>query len=149
MYQNLFGTRKDLNSALQYGLDMFEKGQHSAVTTAMMVYGNTMLHLLQDVSKEIDLEVCGMDIVDIADGETKGELAARLYPNMVIDCAVPQYLINKLSEHGFDNPARHLVTAYVPHDYHTRTRAFDMIDGVTLPVTDYGIYMLSVLAQNL
>lgn len=94
----------------------------------------------------IDIIKCGMNVVNPFQGESKGELAARLYPNMVIDCAVPQYVVDKLSR-VFDNPARHLVTVYKNHAYDApKAGNQTMVDGVILPITDEGIYMLAVAA---
>lgn len=90
-------------------------------------------------------KVYGVCIIEEPYG-TKGDLAKRLYPNMVIDCAVPQTFIAKLIARGFEDPARHLVTVYPPHDKEAVVGDSTMLDGTIMPITNEGIYMLAVLA---
>lgn len=91
---------------------------------------------------------CGMNVINHT-GKSKGELAEKLYPNMSVDCAVPQSFIDLLKSRGFNHPASHLVTVYKNHAYDA-PKAGDqgMMDGVVMPITDQGIYMLAVMAQS-
>ena len=146
MYCGLFATRSTPDEALKFAHDLLPDDKQ-AVTTAVMVYANTMLRVLQNNAKCPDTEVCGADIIYVYEGETKGELAARLYPNTIIDCAVPQSFIDKMSR-VFDDPARHFVTVYKNHAYdNPKAGNIQMMDGVIMPITDEGIYMLACVAN--
>lgn len=141
-----FGVRRSPLDAVQDAKAMFPDRQ-SDVATALMVYGNTILRVVEEAVNSPDADICGMDIIDVPEGTTKGELAARLYPNTTIDCAVPQYFVDKMSR-VFDNPARHFVTVYKNHAYDTpKAGNIQMMDGVVMPITDEGIYMLACAAN--
>lgn len=142
----LFTTKSSPDAALKFAQGLLPDNK-AEVTTAVMVYANSVIHALTNNSELPDPEVCGVDIIDIKRGDTKGEIAARLYPNMVIDCAVPQHFINKMSR-VFDDPARHFVTVYSKADAAVpKAGDIQMMDGVVMPITDQGIYMLACAAN--
>lgn len=124
-------------------------------TPAMLHMANTVLNIATDKMQEVleqDIkdrkDKCGMNIIEIEQREEKGELAKRLYPNMIIDCAVPQHFINRCYERGFDDAARHFVTAYSNHAYDNPKAGMEnMTDGNIVPITNEGIYICAILAQ--
>jgi len=138
-----YETLEEVNTL---GLALFPQVAPAVVFQLVGCCGNTVTNGVLDLLKKPDTDKVGSDLIAIFEGESKGELAARLYPNMVIDCAVPQYVVDRLSR-VFDNPARHLVTVYKNHAYDApKAGNQTMVDGVVMPITDEGIYMLAVAA---
>lgn len=152
----MFATKGDVNEAIEYGQSLVPKEHVASMTTALMIYHNTLLNQVQNITSDFEDSIadkpatgCGMAIVTMKEGETKGELAKRLYPNLIIDCAVPNTFVTLLTERGFDDPARHFVTAYKDHQYDNPTAGYTkMYDGVIVPITNDGIYMAAVIAQS-
>lgn len=153
----LFSQRDTLDEAMKYGLSLVQDKDRASVATALGVYHNTAFKIAADMAEqaiELDSQVPAHVPFRIvkSDNTTKGELAKELYPNMTYDCAIPQSFIKRLEDRGFESPASNFITVYIKHHAETGTDTdligrTTMMDGVVMPITDEGIYMLAVLAQ--
>lgn len=75
----------------------------------------------------------------VPEGITKGEMAARLYPGLTLDYALPQVWLDNMHARGApDYIAGHFVTGYFDG------QSFPVI----LPVTPTGIYWAALVATH-
>lgn len=106
-----------------------------------------MLNHIRDLDSQCIFSINGQDITEkvsefrdvVETPKTKGDLAAKKYPNETYDFAIPQAIIDRMTERGFDDAASHFVYLYPKDD--------DRIPHLA-PVTDKGVYILSVMAAS-